>query len=289
MNTRGVTLIELMVGLALSALIGSALFTTFFQSTRTLRVVEEYAELDVGLSVALHQLEKDCAGACVLMYEKTLEEPEPQAEAGQEKKQEKKSFFAKSKNKQLEYVTFITTNPRSRYGAPLPTAVPKPSLVRVAYKLIEHKDRKNAFMLVRQESTNLDPALFLKKDEKSPRALTLIDTVKECMLEFMYRDETKDNELQTVNQWGIEQQEEKVPPLPFMVKLRLTLWDARFAVTRSIEYLMPIYSTYIQEQQLQQEQASSPQPPSPQQPYSARPLFMRPQRKSLATLMGRRP
>ncbi len=264
MKKFGFSLLEIIIGLALSAMLGTVLFNTFFQSTRTLRLVDEYSELDTGISIVLTQLERDLAGTFVPEYEpeqkKDLEQKEeaPDKKQQQEKKKKKEpSFVAKTKNKHLDFISFVTSNPLSRFGAPLPTIAPKPSLVRVLYKLRENKEKKGAFVLTRQESTNLDLASFEKKSEKRPRELVVADAVKECSMEFVYKIEKKETdekegkqEFKTVTEWGsAKEQSEEIPPLPTMIKLALTVWDAQLQVTRSIEYLLPIYCVYVESAQ----------------------------------------
>jgi type II secretory pathway component PulJ len=280
MKKSGFSLVEILVGLLLSSIIGTVLLNTFFQSVRTLRMVDESAELDTGMAVVLNQMERDFAGALVPVYEQEQKKeateekekektPEPGKEGAKEgakkekaeKKEKKPTFIAKTKNKQLDYVTFLTINPQSRYGAPLPNIAPKPFLVRVMYKLRENPEHKGAFVLLRQESTNLDVASFAKKNEKRPHEVTVSDAVHECLMEFTYREEKEDGKLQTVQEWGAQKaeaqkKEEEIPPLPIMVKLTLTLWDARFEVKRSIEYLLPIYAVYVEPQK--QENKKSP-------------------------------
>jgi prepilin-type N-terminal cleavage/methylation domain-containing protein len=251
MKQRGFTLLELVISLLLSSMLGTVLFTTFFQSSRTLRFVDEYAEVDSSMATILKQMERDVAGALEPVYRAPPKNKEAEAQPDEPNKEKKKerapSFIAKEKNKQLDYVSFVTTNPRSRFAPPLPTSVAKPSLVRVMYKLREAKERKDRFVLIRQESTNLAIASFAKKSEKPPRELIVSDAVEKCSIEYLYDIEGEEGqpETKTATEWG-KKSEEKIPPLPRVVKISLTVWDSRAQLKRSIDYYMQIYTTFVE-------------------------------------------
>lgn len=269
---QGFTLIELIIGLLLSSLLGTLLYTTFAQSSRTLRMVEENAELGVGIVTVLHQLEKDLAGAMIPAHEpeekkEQVEEKgatRPQQKPPEEKK-EKKFFVAKLKNKQLDFLTFITTNPRSRHVSPAPSVLPQPSLVRVLYKIRENKEHQGSFVLLRQESTNLDLSSFEKKSERRPREIVVCNTVQKFDLQFLYRVQKEDDfETKTVTEWGASQEEakeekEKPPLLPQLIKINFELWDSQFQATRTIEYVMPVYVEAVADEAPQKNEEATAQ------------------------------
>jgi hypothetical protein len=238
-------------------------------------------------------MERDIAGALQPLYEQPSKNKEAEGQPAEQNKEKKKerppSFIAKEKNKQLDYLSFVTTNPRSRYAPPLPTSVSKPSLVRVMYKLREDKDRKDRFVLMRQESTNLAIESFAKKSEKPPRELIVSGAVEKLSVEYLYDvdGEGDQPETKTAAQWG-QKSEEKMPPLPRVVKISLTVWDSRAQLKRSIEYYTQVYSTFVEPQPKPQPQknnkaAQATATGGPQQNSTLRP---KPKRRTLAEFLS---
>lgn len=219
---HGFTLIELMLGFGISALLMTLLFQNFSVINRVVRRADDLIDVDMISATLYNQLERDLSGACVL--------PQKQASSQEKTNAENKKedpFVAKTKDGMFELLTFMTVNPLQVY--PFAKNVkPQPRVARVAYILEPQGSKKNRYTLVRKESTeNLE-----YKDFKSIRGFELARNIVGFKVTFRYTQESNSADAQTkrqkVEQWPMPDKEGKKPPaMPEYVTIKVTLTDER--------------------------------------------------------------
>jgi type II secretory pathway component PulJ len=234
------TLLEVVIGTLLSALLATALFNSFWQSNRTLMLVDDYTDFDTTQALLVTQLERDLLGTVFLVEYKE-----------DKKKQKKimpleKSFYATNNDNRFELLTFITTNPL------LTASGEKPRLVRIIYRLKEDKEHKGSFILTRQESTDLD---FDALEKKRPRELVVTHKLVSLSLDFNYTVSSQPEgitEVKTLTQWNSDEQakssQERKPLLPAAVHLHATVTDGGYVRNHSFVYTIPVITADYAEQ-----------------------------------------
>jgi hypothetical protein len=280
MTRSGFTLIEFILALLFSAIILTTLFTSFFQLTRSTSIAEDVIDVDTRIAVITHQLEKDLSGCFVpiqaLMQEPKKEEKKAEEaeavkkekaqekkkaeEAGKEKEKEKVKikqlkdvFYSANKNEFLNELTFITNNPMRVYEH-AKNAFVKPRIVRVVYRLIPHKEKKDIFILLRQEGAELDFGAY--KKEGKIRSYEIADNIKSIKIEFkipkIEEKEKKETEAQkppakeekkpivyeTLKEWRsneIQEKKKNQSLLPHFITITITLWDNEHEQERSVQ------------------------------------------------------
>ncbi len=259
----GFTLIEILVAIALSTMISYMLFAVFFQTNRSMRVVDSYVDVYTKAAIVARQLERDIAGACVpwaQLLPDPMQQPAPKVPAQpgakpedkkpdaesdkkdeakkSEKKKLKKLFYSASEGGNLKTLTFITNNPTAQYWSDQ-IGKPKPRLARVLYTVQKQPNdgNKESFVLKRQEGAQLDYGAY-KGDDSKIRTYDVIDGIKNISVDFSVHvpekkeDETKKIIKRMIN-WDSDLKEEKedekaeraVPVLPGLVTIKMQLWD----------------------------------------------------------------
>ena len=269
MIKKGFTLIELIIGMAISSGISIVIFTSFYQTQKSSKALYSMISLDSRVSILQNQFEKDISG---VFAPNTNEVKEPEKPMGQKKEQEEKKeapvsgsklekiFYATNQNKNLKELTFITSNPLQVYGQS------KPRIARVPYLLKEDKQRKGSYTLFRRESNKLEYA------HKSAVEYEIIDGIKEFKIDYLApikkdenlpdkekkeqintqtpKKEKKAPELKTYNEWKFEDkkqvaQKEKQDTflIPQFVNVKVVLWqDYEQTREESFEFKYFIYA-----------------------------------------------
>ena len=145
----GFSMLEIIMVMAVSAIIMTCLFDIYNQTARNMARVERFVFEDTQILTLKNRFGKDVAGLSAIWFK--------QAElevmlAAQEKKEapkdfKKRSFYFYSTNKgeQFELLTFITTNALRSYGKVFDR------FVRVVYKLEVDPAHEGLFRLMRKE------------------------------------------------------------------------------------------------------------------------------------------
>ncbi|MBN1549285.1 prepilin-type N-terminal cleavage/methylation domain-containing protein [Candidatus Babeliales bacterium] len=231
---RGFTLIEIVIGLALSSLLAAALYSSLFQTQRTQSLVDSFSELDSSLLLIMHQLEHDFAGAVVFC------EPKKQTKKEADKtKTLKQQFFGACHDDTFSIVTFLSTNPLSRY------AVTTPRLVRIAYRLKKNQGN-GLYSLMRQESDNLH--WFSQREEEQPKPILLSGAIEVLSLDYIVTDTSGEkSEVKTYREWNsdAEKKDKKQPDVatPSYIGITLTMRDSVTSRSETVSCKFPIYST----------------------------------------------
>lgn len=305
MNSRGFTLIELLVATAISAMIAVLLFSSFSQTNRTVRRVDNAVDIAMRAIVASHQLERDLAGAFVPVEGQrksayaTASADKP-AKANEDKsvsagssakedvsagamaKAEKagkisKIFFGSTKDGMLDTLTFISNNP----------TIDPICVNRVVYKLVPEKIKKKeeaSYALMRQEGTQLELDAYANTGEKAIRSYELVGHIKKLTVVYTAavvkeKVERKGNqEIKTIeteykvyNDWNMEE-EIKQPIKPDQPRRRLIPYavDINFTLWDAQKKQSRLYTvkTVIlpDAQEFEEEAQKVNQPLAPQQP-----------------------
>ena len=299
---HGFMLIELIIVTLIASMIGTLLLTALSQGARFQKTVDVMVDMSLRVGIFSNQFEKDFTGAFIPMQARLKEETEETGEAvggtkeGAATKNEKsvnvtpekevakkpaekpleKIFYATTKENHLDTLTFITNNPLTVFVGK-DVGVVKPKIVRVQYTLKREneKDKQSPFVLMRQESNELDLTKYT-----NVRAYELLSGIKECTITYIARIEKEEEkskqasaaaatkgatEKQTAKQekpkvqyeykllkeWQSEpkektqaekQEETNFPRIPYMIEIKMTLWDIQRTKTEDFvfTYQLPI-------------------------------------------------
>lgn len=236
MNKSGFTLIEVLVATALAVMLSGALIGILYQLNRVMPVMARHMDEARDVALIHYQLMRDVSGAQVPLavmqalakQQAEAEQKEAPQEQGQPQKtlskQEKKPveipikkifMSTTSPDGMLDTVSFITTNPLQPYwGAKTGTFIPR--IVRVTYRLRPDSSVKKgpkSYVLLRQESRELDPEKMTEPDVKKWHAYTVVRNIKSCNVEYtaMIRKKEKTEGGKASKP---EAQKQGVPPQP---------------------------------------------------------------------------
>ncbi len=234
-NSSGFTLIELVFGLLISALLVTMLYACLYQLQRAAHIADDLLSLDMRVLILKNQLSRDLAGA--FMPKSTAEN--------------QKYFLGESNDGNLQLLTFISMNP-------LRTAIEtNPKIVRVRYQVSNVLAQPDTFKIQRTESEILTYSAL-----KNARAYTVIDDVKALKVVYFMPEEkpikkvhsdkaektgksgktiVDKSELLKVNFTAKQAGEFK--NLPAYIKFSLELWDNKEHIgSTSYELDLPIYT-----------------------------------------------
>lgn len=208
----GFTLIELVVSLAIAAMVGTMLTALLSQTATYQGVVERKTSIYTRAAIILHQFEQDIMGACIPIQNSMHKEDEKKGQAqkppqevapqaptpqGASKKEPVKPvehvFYVQQAKEAFKLFTCITSNPLQVYWSKQ-VGKPKPRIARVVYTLASDEQNKNSFLLMRQEDGDLDLKAYTIKENAGIRAYEVIDGVKSVSLQFSvfkYQEEQK--------------------------------------------------------------------------------------------------
>lgn len=245
----GFALIEILVAIALGALIMGSLFTSFFQINKSSKVSDQAVEYDARAMLVQYQLEHDLSGVLVpyefvsqketttevkvtkpdfaptklrptqqtqdktQSTEKTLAQAQKKETVKKEEPLER-SFYAEDEGGNLKLLTFITSNPLPSYDSK------KARIARVTYALVPEKQKQGAapsYRLVRDEQPVLT---FAQSKTETPQGYELVRGIRGLKVEYRARppkEEKKDKESSsspktTEATTGGKQPEKKLPP-----------------------------------------------------------------------------
>lgn len=208
MSKSGFSLVELLVATMIASILGTLLFSAFYQINRFVFAIDNRTSIIEKAALVNSQLEKDFAGIIVPneFYDrqpKSKERPssdagakkndvqkkedearKKQEEADAEQKKKKpleKIFYSINKNGMLDALSFLTTSSLQVYWGPK-SGTAKPRIVRVLYLLKENpigKDGKKNFSLMRKESPKLE-----YEDVQNSLEYLLADNIKSLTMDY---------------------------------------------------------------------------------------------------------
>lgn len=251
---KGFILIELLIATLIAGMISILLLTALQQTNKFQSVIDNNIDIYTRATIFHHQLEKDITGAFVPDYKQSISS----------KKKQKKSpidhiFYGVNRDKQFDILTFITTNPLVVYWGKK-TGSLKPRVVRVIYRLQSENEKKNSYILLRQEGSKLSFKSYEKNNPKAPRSYQLINGIKNLSITYTVVEKSekidkKQPSYKTVNEWDWPQKNQQnkkgKPPLPQFITVNLVLWDN--------DYKRDISFTFIFANIIDAKQEKSPQ------------------------------
>jgi type II secretory pathway component PulJ len=269
----GFMLIELIVATLIASLVAGVLLTALNLGGRSRTTIDTAIDMSERVAIVTNQLEKDLMGAFIPVQAEKQDEKKNAAEETAEKPDDKKKsssantpadttaekqppkpiekiFYSTNKDGMLDTLTFITNDPLVVFvGKDVGEA--KPKVARVQYTLRPEPEKKDSYVLFRQESKELDLAEY-----KNVRPYEVIGGIKRCTVKFIARIEKKSEEKSTektgdkspenkkisyeykeLPEWVSEPKKEsssaeaekdkkpEFPRIPYRIEFKFTLWD----------------------------------------------------------------
>lgn len=193
MNRHAFTLIEVMVATLLASMVTGLLFSFFSLINKTVRITEQRMNFETKSAWLQHYVERDLAGACLVLQPDEQQTPTAAAsadnkqpaesekkEAPKKSKKIEKIFIYSHQGSQFESLNFITNNALPRFWGAKEVKL-RPLIARVTYRLEEQKNSKGSFELVRQEGPELEQEKF---NAAQNRRYTLVDGLKDLSVKF---------------------------------------------------------------------------------------------------------
>ncbi len=265
---RGFTIIELMISLVISSLVGISLYRMFFQTSKIVKDIVQVIYADEPIYPIYNQMQNDITGmfaprATVNFYLKTLAESGEKKENPEEKKEPPKSledtdaekkkpeviknvFFIETKETGYLFLSFITTGGISELEAN-GSLSPSPFVRRVAYVIQEDPSRPGTMKLLYKfsnESLSMD---LIKKPDYYP-SYKILDGIKEFTIEFTIfeprsaDDKSKGTSKIVLKEWKEEEIFEKYKALiPAYITIKGNYIDEAGKIPHPFEFDFKVY------------------------------------------------
>jgi len=269
---HGFTIIELMIALLISSLVGMSLYKMFFQTSRAVKEMVQIIHADEPIYPIYSQLQNDITGmfaprATVNFYLKSLpdpdtkknnseekkEPPKPAEKSDQEKKKEeniiKNIFFIETKETGYLFLSFITTGGISQLesnGSLSPSAFVR----RVAYVIQADPARAGTMKLLYKYSNNDLAIDAIKKPGYYP-SYTILDGIKDFAIEFTIfepqssenKDQAKGSAKVVLKEWKEDEIFKKYKALiPAYITIKGNYVDDAGKVLHPFEFDFRVYS-----------------------------------------------
>lgn len=288
----GFTLIELIISLAITAILGIALNAFLSQSMRTQAGLGRLIQEHTRAVIAFHQFERDIMGTCMPVQNVQKKQEAPKQPGQQEPpsktepiKPVEHVFYIQQSKENLKLFTIITSNPLPVYWSKQ-LGKPKANIARVVYTLVPDEFNKEAFILMRQEDENLNLKAYTAKGDAAIRPYELINGIKSIKFNFtvfkypepppeqpqpeqqkpapMQRNRVV--EKRPTWDWPLEQKpeekEKEESPFPHFVTITLELWDDFFEHTTEFIYTVPVMIDATTEKPKEEKKAETPSQPA---------------------------
>lgn len=280
---NGFGLLEVVLSLAISSILALVLLQSTSQMNKIYQKVAAVSAIDRSLTLIQQQFDRDFSG--IFMPEITLETEQPRedgADTTEKKAQEAKTDTQKEEPKEVRLphaffskndgvgncvqLTCITTNPVAVYNQV------SPRMVRVVYTLEPDIHNPETFVLLRQQSDQLDFKKFTQEGSGAVRKYMVADGIQSCKIDFMIpkpKEEKKETDTGTdqsddkkdekdekekkevkrefvpIQEWQELKEEdrkkEKLPLLPAFIHVILTLVDQQKRSTAFELWYAPLY------------------------------------------------
>ncbi|MBV8661234.1 MAG: hypothetical protein JO129_03770 [Candidatus Dependentiae bacterium] len=230
----GFSALELIMAIALSAIIMTTLLEIYYQVTRNMARVERFVFEDTQILTLKNRLNKDLSGLSAIWF--TQSALEAQQLAAKEKifevkkpllskRQSSKFFYSVNKDKRLDILTFVTTAGLQSYGDT------QDRFVRVVYQVEVDPKNKEMFRLMRKEISM--PTEYIDEEALQPgRFYELVDGIKsiEVMYQLIDKIEIQRQQKERAKPEDQKSQEkEELKPIIRSVKQ----WDESFKAPKS--------------------------------------------------------
>ena len=198
-NQRGFSVIELVMVMAISAILMTILLQIYNQVTRNMLRVERFVFEDTQILTLKNRFGKDLAGLSAIWFTQAelqakqaakdaTKTPEPTTE----KKKCSKYFYSVNKDKHLDTLTFVTTSALQSYGSV------QSRFVRVLYKVEKDPTGEGLLRLMRKEivmpTENID-----EENLKSGKFYQLVGGIKSLEMTYQLIDKAALKKLESAN------------------------------------------------------------------------------------------
>ncbi len=260
-NQRGFTLFEFAITMTLSTMLMTAAFAIYNQVNKGAATVQRITGNDTQIMIVRDRLSTDFQGISPLwftseIYEKLKETEKTDAKGTtkpqvQNTKNKKNNFlYAQSNEKNLDFLTFVTTNPLQMYG----DAVTR--FVRVMYTLIPDPKNNNLYKLMRKEDKKPSDDIKIEK-LKEGTFYELAHSITKLSIEFGYikqpKKEDSDKKLSFIwtQKWNSKKENKEndsskkdtqTPDLPQAIKIKVSFFHEaeKPAIDYEIFFMIPI-------------------------------------------------
>lgn len=264
---KGFTLIEMVIAVAISGIISTALYMLLHQTQRAVSNIITITTDDAVLITTYQQLLRDITGAFApseswprrtspqaqalegkqTQNQKTppdIKSPQKDTQVKLDEKQKTTEqppdvtnvFVYTAKSGMFSNLTFISHNPLSVYSDP-EQASSTIRAVRIMYSLKPDTFEPDSFVLMRQESSILDVKKF--NDTNKIRAYELARGIKNFTLQFMYEPSSQEEQEDTDSSQQAEQ--EQATEKKIKRYRTVTSWSSDELVQKPGSALVPSY------------------------------------------------
>lgn len=182
----GFTLMELVIFVAVASMLGLVLIRSYSQTIGVYKSANAFVDNDRRIMLVIDRLERDISGTCMPHYFKKEKYNLPENKATEKKTSIiPKLFYGINSDQRLSEFSCITSTPSSLFDDV------HSYMVRVRYQLVPDKNHEGMFVLMRQESFNLDYQQ-LTQTEQEVQAIEMIDNIQ--TIEFSYASLDKDGQ-----------------------------------------------------------------------------------------------
>jgi hypothetical protein len=234
----GFSAIEFVIGMMISAMMLTATLTMYNQISKSCSKIQNITAKDLAIIILQKRISDDLRGLCPLWFTKEDIKDTTAAKADAQSQPNTKNnnyFYAQTKDEQLDFMTFISTNTLSAY----PSA--EHHIARIVYILKKDEAKENLLLLQRKEEAQISNEFNLEKI-KEGKFYTVIKNIKKCVLEYGFieqqdekeeKNSSKEFKIKWVKQWSEKEEKEKkesekkdrTPDLPEIIKLTVTLQE----------------------------------------------------------------
>lgn len=256
----GFSVIEMIIGILLSAILMTASLTIYNQISKGGIIVERITHTDTQIMILHNRLVADLQGLCPLWFTKEHYEKlkvgtkdTQQTPINNKSTQKQNNFlYAQSNDQQFDLLTFVTTNALQVYGdTPVRT-------VRIVYLLQPESTDLKTFKLMRKEDSMISGEFDLEK-LKSGKFEQIANKITQCAIEYGFieskgkkadtqHSSDKPFEFKFVSKWGgateTEREDEKIPKLPDILKLTLKIQTSNNQEAKSYELFCTIPTSH---------------------------------------------
>ncbi len=268
---KGFILIEIMIGMVIAALLATGLLNTIMQVSRLQQTITGITSTYGRVALFDQQMERDIMGAFVPTQYDLLPTQTGKKEETKKKAPIDKIFYGVSKGNggRLDYLTFITCNPLEIFFG-IKDIKLKPRVARIVYRLIPDTQRKNSYVLLRQEgATDLAFDKYKEDAQGEYRAYEMIGGIQDFSARFISIEEKQDKDTKKFSytykktpDWkdidekkqqeakkGTQPPQRPRPKLPQYVELTISLWDSAYENYKEFVMTIPVESKYGQFEQ----------------------------------------
>lgn len=268
----GFSLLELVIGMAVSTILISITFTIYNQISKAAQSIQRVTSSDTKIMILQDRLQADLNGISPLWFTKEeydkIKAAKKDAKDSQEAKQSQPEaqginfFYSENKqgNDKLNYFTFPTVNAMQMYGTT------NQRFVRVVYALEQDPKKENLLRLRRKEIDQISSEFDKAAIQQSGTFYDIATNITNCTVTYEFIDQPKHKKgngakeksthetikpakLASVPDWGIVKEQEKKdkykPPLPEFIKLKITFAQEQTTEEKQYElnFVIPIDAT----------------------------------------------